>query len=174
MATVGIVAVVGSLAVGYVLAAVEHSRGYAAARFLAGRFGLARAQAVGRGTAVGFRFDQEEGGFTFSLFQDGNRNGIRAADIQAGIDRRIEPPLSLFEQFAGVDVGIAPGVPVPNPIQLGGANILTFTPVGTATSGTVYVRDRAGSQWAVRVLGATGRTRVLRYERATGAWVASY
>jgi hypothetical protein len=49
-------------------------------------------------------------------------------------------------------------------VQLGRTNLLTFTPAGTATSGTIYIRDREGTQWAVRVLGATGRTRVLRYE----------
>jgi hypothetical protein len=41
---------------------------------------------------------------------------------------------------------------------------VSFTPDGTASSGTVYVRGRGGAQYAVRVLGATARTRVLRYD----------
>ena len=49
--------------------------------------------------------------------------------------------------------------------------ILSFSPNGTATSGSVYVVGRDQTQWAVRVLGVTARARVLRYERATGAWV---
>ena len=39
------------------------------------------------------------------------------------------------------------------------------------TSGTVYVRGRR-SQYAVRVLGATGRTRLLHYHTGQRAWVS--
>jgi hypothetical protein len=46
------------------------------------------------------------------------------------------------------------------------------SPDGTATSGTLYVQG-SRAQYAVRVLGATGRTRVLKYERGSGAWVSS-
>jgi hypothetical protein len=55
-------------------------------------------------------------------------------------------------------------------VQLGAGDILSFTAAGTATSGTVFVRGRDGSQLAVRVLGATGRTRVLRYDTHLAAW----
>ena len=169
-AVAGIVAVLGSVAIAHVLSAVDHSRGYAAARYLAGRLGLARTQAVARGAAIGLRFDQEPRGYTFSVFQDGNGNGIRTADIQAGIDPMLEAATNLFERFPGVDIGLAANAAAPDPVQLGRTNLLTFTPIGTATSGTIYIRDQQGSQWAVRVLGATGRTRVLRYEPRTKAW----
>jgi hypothetical protein len=165
--------VLGSVAVAHVLSAVEHSRGYAAARYLGGRLGLARAQAVARGAAIGLRFDQEPRGFTFSVFQDGNANGIRTAEIQAGVDPLREPATSLFERFPGVDIGLAADSPASDALQLGQTNLLTFTPKGTATSGTIYIRDRQGSQWAVRVLGATGRVRVLRYEPRTRVWVVA-
>ena len=49
-------------------------------------------------------------------------------------------------------------------MPIGPAKILTMSPDGTATSGTLYLRG-ARSQYAVRVLGATGRTRVLKYDR---------
>ena len=173
MAVTGVAAVLGSVAVAYVLSAVGHSEGHAAARYLAARMGLARTQAVARGAAIGLRFDQEPRGFTFSVFQDGNGDGIRSSDIEAGIDPLIEPTASVFQQFPGVDIGLAPGAPAPDPVQLGRINILTFTPVGTSTSGTIYIRDRDGSQWAVRVLGATGRVRVLRYESRTRAWLVA-
>jgi Tfp pilus assembly protein FimT len=173
MAAAGIVAVLGSVAIGQVLSAVDHSRGYAAARYLGARLGLARSQAVARGAAVALRFDQDSRGFSFSVFQDGNGNGVRTADIQAGIDLLLEPASSLFERFPGVDIGLSVNAPAPDPIQLGRTNLLTFTPMGTATSGTIYIRDRQGSQWAVRVLGATGRTRVLRYEPQTRAWLVA-
>ena len=169
----GVIAILGAAAAAHVLASLDHSRGYAAARYLAGRMALARTQAAARGTAIGLRFTQEPAGFTFAVFQDGNGNGIRTADIQSGVDRPSEPPLSLFEQFPGVDIGLSPQSPATSAVQLGQTSILTFTPLGTATSGTIYVRDRRGSQWAVRVLGATGRTRVLRYDARTGDWLVA-
>jgi hypothetical protein len=174
MTVSALVAVLASVALAYVLSAAEHSRGHAAARYLAGRLALLRTQAVARGAAVGLRFDQEPGGFTFTVFQDGNGDGIRTADIEAGVDTLLEPATSLFEQFPGVDIAVAPGAPATDPLQIGRTNLLTFTPIGTATSGTIYIRDRDGSQWAVRVLGATGRTRVLRYDLRTKVWLVAH
>ena len=173
VAVTGVIAILGGAAAAQVLSSIDHSRGYAAARYLAGRMALARTQAVARGAAVGLRFTPEPAGFTFAAFQDGNGNGIRTADIAAGIDRPSEPSTSLFQQFPGVDIGLSPHSPATSPVQLGQTNILTFTPLGTATSGTIYIRDRRGSQWAVRVLGATGRTRVLRYDPGTGDWLVA-
>ena len=49
--------------------------------------------------------------------------------------------------------------------------LMSFSPLGTASSRTLYLRGADGSQYAVRVLGATGRTRVLRLVVSTGAWV---
>lgn len=168
-----VITILGGAAAAHVLSSADHSRGYAAARFLAGRLGLARTQAVARAAAVGLRFTHDARGFTFAAFQDGNGNGIRTADIEAGIDRQVEPSTSLFEQFPGVDIGLSSNSPATSALQIGHTSLLTFTPLGTATSGTIYVRDQRGSQWAVRVLGATGRTRVLRYDAGTGDWLVA-
>ena len=80
-------------------------------------------------------------------------------------------PALLSDLFPRVEIGLAPQAPAPEAVQLGGTTILSFTPSGTATSGSVYVRGKDGTQWAVRVLGVTGRVRVLRFEPATGEWV---
>jgi Tfp pilus assembly protein FimT len=173
VAVTAVIAILGGATAARVLSSVDHSRGYAAARYLAGRMALARTQAVARSTAVGLRFTQESAGFTFAVFQDGNGNGIRTADIQSGVDRPSQPSTSLLEQFPGVDIGLSPQSPATSAVQLGQTNLLTFTPLGTATSGTIYVRDQRGTQWAVRVLGATGRIRVLRYDPRTGNWLVA-
>lgn len=173
MVVVCVMTILGGIAAA-VVAPSDHSRGYAAARYFASRLGLARVQAVSRGAAIGLRFDQDPRGITFSVFQDGNGNGIRSADIQAGIDSQIEQAVALSDHFPGAGIGLTPNSPVSDPVQIGPTNILTFTPVGTATSGTVYISDRAGTQWAVRVLGATGRTRVLRYDPSTQGWLVAY
>ena len=170
---VGISTTLAGVAAVQLLAPIDHSRGYAAARYLGGRLGLLRTQAVARGTAMALRFDDGAGGITFSLFQDGNGNGVRTTEIQSGIDTLVEPATSLIEKFPGVDIGLAPGSPGTAAVQLGRTNLLTFTPLGTATSGTIYIRDREGAQWAVRVLGATGRARVLRYNSRTREWLVA-
>ena len=164
-----LVITLAGVAVPLVLTSLDRSRGRLAARFLGTRMALARSLAVSRTAAVALRFEETPRGITFALYQDGNRNGVRSADISSNIDRRIEAPLLLADQFAGAEIGLIPGMGS-DPVQIGNSNILTFTPAGTATSGTVYVRGRDNSQWAVRVLGATGRTRVLRYEPRTGQW----
>ena len=160
-----------AIAIPQMLTTVDRSRGFAAARYLASRMALARAQAVSRSATVALRFEDVERGVSFGIIQDGNRNGVRTRDIEVQIDRLIEAPVVLADLFPGVDIGLAPQTPGADGVQLGGTNILSFTPHGTATSGTVYVRGRDGTQWAVRVLGATARSRVLRYVPATREWV---
>ena len=73
----------------------------------------------------------------------------------------------LSDDFAGVALGIAHDVPDPeggatliagsDPIRIGSSNFVTFSPVATATSGTLYLAARHGPQVCVRILGATGR-----------------
>jgi hypothetical protein len=150
---------------------IERSRGLAAARYLASRMALARAQAVSRSTTIALRFVEGSTGISISVVQDGNRNGVRARDIDLQIDSQIEAPLMLSDLFPGVEIGLTPHAPGTDAVQLGGTNLFSFTPRGTASSGSVYVRGRDGTQWVVRVLGATARSRVLRYVPTTGEWV---
>jgi hypothetical protein len=165
------VCVLCAVAIPQTLTAVDRARGLAATRYLAGRAALARAQAVGRSTTIALRFHHGSNGIAVSAVQDGNRNGVRLREIDSQIDRTIEAPVVLSDLFPGVEIGLAPQTPGTDPVQLGGSSILSFTAHGTATSGSVYVRGRDGTQWVVRVLGATARTRVLRYVPATGVWV---
>jgi hypothetical protein len=149
---------------------LDRSSGLVAARYLAGRMALARTQAVARSATISLRFEDGPGGISIGAFQDGNRNGVLTRDIAEQIDRPISPPARLSEEFPGVAIALAPGTPGSDAVQLGATNLLSFTPAGTATSGTIYIRGRDGTQWAVRVLGATARTRVLRYDPATATW----
>ena len=165
------VCVLCAVAIPQTLTTVERSRGLAAARYLASRMSLARAQAVSHSTTIALRFVEGPTGIIVNVIQDGNRNGVRAHDIDLQIDRQIDAPLLLSELFPGVEIGLTPQIAGSDPVQLGGSNILSFTAHGTASSGSVYVRGRDGTQWMVRVLGATARCRVLRYVSATGEWV---
>jgi type II secretory pathway pseudopilin PulG len=169
-----LILVVSSIAIPQALASLDRSRGLAAARFLAARMALVRAQAVGRTATMALVFERGARGIAFRVHQDGNRNGVRTADIESRIDRPVEDAVRLFELFPGVAIGITPEAPTDDPISLGGTEILSFTPYGTSSSGTIYIRGRDGTQWAVRVLGATARTRVLRYVPERREWVNPY
>jgi hypothetical protein len=163
--------ILAGIGVPAVLATVDRSRGAAAARYLAARMAWARARAVGRSTMVALYFEDDGRGTRFSIVEDGNGDGVRTADIEGRIDRVIEAPTLLSDLFPGASIGIAPGIPATDAVALSGTRILSFSPHGTATSGSVYVAGRDRTQWVVRVLGVTARARVLRYDRATNVWV---
>ena len=174
MFVVALIAVVAGAAVPPILGSIDRSRGLIAAKYLGSRFAMARALAVTRRASIGLRFVEGPQGISVEIYQDGNRNGILSADIERQIDRPIEPPLRLFELFPGVQIGVAAAAPAMDAVQLGRTDILSFSPAGTATSGTIHVRGRDGTQWGVRVLGATGRMRVLKYVPRTGAWTDAF
>jgi prepilin-type N-terminal cleavage/methylation domain-containing protein len=170
---VAIMATVSAIAIPQSLAAVDRARALSAARFLASRMAVARSQAVMRSTHVALRFEDHPSGITFRMFVDGNRNGVRTADISTGIDVPVEAPVSLNELYQGVTIALSEGAGL-DPVKLGASNLLSFTPLGTSTSGSVFVRGRDGSQFAVRVLGATGRVRVLRFVVHSGTWTDTF
>jgi hypothetical protein len=164
-----LIVILASMAVPHVTTAMDRSEAWGAARYLWGQMALARAQAIRRSATVALRFEALDAGVTFSVFVDGNRNGVLTRDIRAGTDQLLEAPARLSEMFPGVV--FSPGGTAP--MSPGTSSLFSFTPIGTSTSGSVYVRGRDGSQFAVRVLGATARSRVLRYVPATGDWIES-
>jgi len=162
------VAIVAAAAVPQLTAGVERTRAASAARYLAGRLALARSLAVARSANVALLLAADGGTFTSALYVDGNGNGVRTREIAAGIDSQIAPPVRLADVFPHVVLSLNdPG----DTLAPDTSALLSFTPTGTASSRTVYLRGRDGSQYAVRVLGATGRTRVLRYVSSTRAWI---
>ena len=151
----------------------------AAARHVAATLASVRLDAARRGRAVALRFDQDAArGFVRVV--DGNGDGVRGADVAAGVDVPLGPPDRLEHHFRDAGFRLAVSVPAiddtgtllagDDPLRLGPVDQITFTPLGTATSGTLYIAGRRGHQFAVRVFGATGRTRVLRYDPGGGAW----
>ncbi|HEY6507496.1 MAG TPA: GspH/FimT family pseudopilin [Vicinamibacterales bacterium] len=140
--------------------ALNRSRAHGAARFVVSRMVLARYQAVSRGAVTALRVTRVGSDTVLATFVDGNRNGVLAADIAAGIDTPQGRATSLTGEFPGVVVA---------PLDQDGA-AFSFSPLGTSSSGTLYLSGRDGTRFAVRVVGATGRARVLRYVAATDSW----
>ena len=169
----------GALTVALTSSAVDEMRTAVAARYVAGRIGSTRIDAVKRSSAVALQFEAVGGDYMYAPFEDGNGNGVRTAEIRSGIDRPIGPYERLSDKFPGVHFELAPGVPDADGqagtgadgVRIGSARLLTMSVDGTATSGTLYVRGRRG-QYAVRVLGVTGRTRMLQYSAGDRTWLS--
>ena len=176
---VSLAAVVAGMAVPLTGSAVDELRTGAAARYLAARIVNGRMDAVRRSTSIGLRFEPSGADYMLVPYTDGNGNGIRTIDIQRGVDAPVGPAQRLSDSFPGVRFGLLPGLPdadglrsvSADGVRIGGARILSTSADGTATSGTLYVRWRR-AQYAVRVLGATGRTRVLEYDTGARTWIS--
>ena len=173
MFVIALWAVIAGFAIPQVLVAVDRQKGWAAARYLAARMAMARSYAVTRSAYVALRFTSLGDDVMFQMFVDGNRNGVRTLDIGSQADAAIGASARLSELFPGVVIGISADVGT-DPVRIGPTNLLSFSPLGTATPGTVYVRSRDGLQLAVKITGATGRTRLLRYVPRTREWVGSF
>jgi len=168
-----------AVAIPQFLTGLDESRTAGAAHYLSTRFQRARMEAVTRSATVAVLFTQDSTGYSYAVYVDGNGNGVLTRDIQRGIDRRIGAVERLSEQFTGVDFGAISGLPAidpggtppgADPIRLGSGNSASFAAAGTSTSGTVYIRGRGGSQYAVRIFGDTGKTRRLKFDRSVRQW----
>jgi Tfp pilus assembly protein FimT len=161
------VGVLAAAAVPQLTATIEHTRTIGAARYLAARLAFARSQAVARSANVAILLTMTGDTAVMAIYVDENGNGVRTRDIAGGIDRVTGTPVRLADLFPHVAVSLND----PDNSLATTSVLMSFTPLGTASSGTVYLRGRDGSQYAVRVLGATGRARVLRYAATMRTWV---
>ena len=177
---VGMAATLGSLAVPQVLTGLDDFRTAGAARHVSARLQRARMDAVVRSADVALQVTQTAGGYSYAVYVDGNRNGVRTIEIQRGTDSRLVAPERLVDQFPGVDFGAIPGLPAvdaggtppgADPIRLGAASLATFTASGTSSSGSLYIRGRS-AQYVVRIYGQTGKTRVLKFDARSRQWKA--
>ena len=93
-----------------------------------------------------------------------------------GTDRPLGSPIYLREGHAYLGLPEAvrtdpSGAPIPDedPVRFGRGDILSFSPTGTSTPGSLYLRDVSGGEaWAFRVAGLDGRIRCYRWWK--GKW----
>jgi hypothetical protein len=177
---IGVSLVVGALATAAFAPLAANARALGAARALAALLRRERIEAVRTGRVCGLHFDDPGADIGFGRVTDGNGNGLRVAEITDGTDPARGPRRRLADDFAGVRFAIVEDVPgidggagLPagaDPVRLG-SSILAFSPTGSATSGTIYLASADRRQFAVRILGATGRVRILELDRGTARWV---
>jgi len=149
-------------------------------------FAAARSYAVRHNANVGVKFHPGEGGAptTWSLYLDGDGDGVRSADVEAGVDPPVPAPGGGRQRPARFASGIGFGFPAgelprdpsgrrlgrrDDPIRFNRSDIAAFGPLGTATPGSLYLTDGALLA-AVRVTGRSGHVRVLIYDAEAQRW----
>ena len=174
--TMAVGATLVAIAVPLAGSALDDIRAAGAARQVAARIGAARIDAVRRSTAVGIRFQPSGSDYVLTVHADGNGNGVRTAEIQSGVDYRLGLADRLGDNHPGVVFGLLPGIAdldgitgLSDGVRVGASRILSLSPTGGATAGTLYLHGRR-AQYAVRVLGATGRVRVFQYDPGARRW----
>lgn len=176
---VGVASVLSAAAAPQLLAGLDEWRTRGAVRYLSSRLYRARMESAIRNVDTAVRFAVAGSTIEYFTVVDGNRNGVRAADLQSGVDRIIDHRERLADRFAGVDFGTLPGLPPvdpsgaapgTDPIRLGSGDMVTFTPLGSSSPGSLYVRGRGHVQYVLRMFAETGRIRILRYYPGTREW----
>ena len=185
--TLVVLALSGSLA-GLALPALsgllERARMRGASRELTTELREARSRAIAENRTLGLVFERDTGGWRHTLYADGDGDGIRTVDLAAGTDVPLASPRRLGDGWRGVDMGFLdlPRIrKLPpstswltsrdDPVQFGATDIVSFSPQGDASSGTLYVSDARSQMVAITLFGPTARVRSYRYDTAQEVWV---
>lgn len=143
-------------------------------------FHLARSRAIARHKNAGLRFTASSAEWRYAICDDGDGDGVRTDDLAKGIDRCIESPRPVVRESRFASIGLPSDrlvdpdgdalLPTASPVQFGTSRICSFSPIGQSTSGTIYLTNRNGDLYAVRVMGTSAKIRVLRYNRESRKW----
>ena len=155
-----------------------------AARELASALRLTQSYAIRYSTKVGIKFrPHTQAGVSFTIYRDGDGDGVRTADIDSGVDPPIGPPRQLAHFGSWVHFGFPPG-PAPrdpgnprrrldrleDPIRFNRSDIASFNHLGGSTPGSLYLTDGRYLLSVVRLFGRTGKVKVMRYDQETEEW----
>jgi len=164
----GIILLMGTVALPNIMGYRQEVALLGAAQRFKAEFMRARSIATMKNTETAIRFETGADGVTmYSTYIDGNSNGVLSADITHGLDLRIAGPFRLDAGQSGVEVGVLPDAPSPDggklgtePIRFGNSRMVSFSPLGTGTPGTFYLRTKS-TMAGVRVTGGSARVRIM-------------
>jgi prepilin-type N-terminal cleavage/methylation domain-containing protein len=151
---------------------------------LVGALRLARASAISSGANVGVKFrTADNGSVSFTLYRDGDGDGVRTRDIDSGVDPLVGLPRELHHFGRGVYFGFPagirprdPGDPrrrlgrLQDPVRFNRSDLASFGPLGGSTPGSLYLTDGHHHLVVVRVFGRTGKVKILRYDTRSEKW----
>jgi hypothetical protein len=177
--TAGLVAVLSGIAIPLWHSARQHSAARAGMHYVAARLQHVRVEAIKRNVHVALRVDPDTLD-RVGVYADADGDGVLQSDIDRGIDLPIAPEERWSDHLGAFALRINQNVTEPDtgtalvagsdPLRIGHTALVSFSPLGSTTSGTLYFAEPAGPQMAVRLLGATGRLRVLRFDAAGRQW----
>ena len=172
--------IMGAIAVPVIGGSLDRERTIIGAQFLAGQLQRARLEALKRARTVAVHVVIVGERTRIQLFIDGDGDGVRQHDVDHGIDPPLAPQEFLDDRSRGVSLRINQAVtdiggagelaPADDPLRIGNTALLSFSPLGSATGGTLYVAGHRGPQMAIRVFGGTGRVRVLTFDAQARQW----
>jgi type II secretion system protein H len=155
-----------------------------AAGEVAGALRLARSHALRFSANVAVRFDTSDPRHvTYSLYRDGDGDGVRNDDIASGTDPVVVRARPLADVGGSVRFGFPPGI-VPrdpgdprrrldrldDPIRFNRSDLASFDPLGASTPGSVYLTDGRTRLAVVRLYGRTGKVKVELYDAQREVW----
>jgi prepilin-type N-terminal cleavage/methylation domain-containing protein len=160
---------------------VEQSMLRAACNDVALIFTRARGDAVFYGADVGVKWVSVAGDVVFTIYRDGNGNGVTSADIASGRDVRIAGPVSMKSRYTGISFSFLAGFKgtdpngdkigdLADPIRFGRGSICTFSPTGRASPGSIYLSDRRSRQGLVRVSPISSRIQIFDWQPGSMKW----
>ena len=143
-----------------------------------------QSEAVRTRKKVGIVFNRAaDGTYRFELYTDGDGDGIRTRDVTSGKDPKFAGPFFLSREYPGVRLGILerdriPKVPPAggvlrnrlDPVQFGSSDIISISPRGHSSTGTLYITDQSLRMMALVVYGPTVRIRIWTYRDGSGRW----
>ena len=124
---------------------------------------------------TGVLIGQKQSGYEFSFFLDGNGNGIRTLDIGKGTDPSIDRPVPIRRASGDIEAAVlkmgAPEIPpkkgmldATDPVKFGKSSIISFSPDGQSSSGTLYLSCHSQKRmYAIVLYGPTARISLWKY-----------
>jgi len=161
---------------------VLDARTAAAAREFAVLFQALRWKSVSENRTVGLFFERSEGGWQWWEVSDRNGNGLRTAEVRDGTDAKESGPHRLETTHRGVHFGFPKGQTIPaippnsgtmnenDPVRFGRADLVSFSPRGRSSSGTLFITDGNHRLYGVRLYGVSTRIRVWRWDDREMLW----
>jgi hypothetical protein len=155
----------------------------AGARELAMTFHALRWRSVAQNRYHGLFFERGENGWRWFVVRDGNGNGLRTSEVRSGTDETISGPHRLENIDGGIGLGFPARGPIPkippgrgvienldDPVKFGRSDLVSFSPRGSSSSGTLYISDGRNKLCGVVLFGPTVRVRVWRYDIRERQW----
>jgi len=183
LAVLAIVAMAVAVALPAAAMLRDGGRAAAGARTMATLLSAQRWKSVATHRVRGFQFRKVGNRWSWREVADGNGNGLRTAEITRGVDPVLTNDQALERLVADVTLGLPPGGPYPeappgtqlltaadDPVRFGRSDLVSFSPVGAASSGTIYVTDGRSGLYAVVLFGPSARLRVWRFRPEDRRW----